>query len=230
MIRAGNTFSIENDIILNGDLYLSGYSEGGFVALASQKTIEEQSSFDFNIVACAPQAGPYDVYETALYMMNLEEYPEPTNISYILTAYNDVYGWNRLTEIFNAPYAEKMPGLFDGTLTNSEIKSQLTTNVKELIKEEFLDGLLDGTENDFLDAFKENSLLSWKPDAPIRFYHSNGDEVVPYQNMLTAAQNLKENGATKIETVTIEGMKHGDAGLPAVTMMIDWFDSLRIAR
>ncbi len=230
LLRAGNIFSIENGITLNGDLYLGGYSEGGYVTLAAQKEIEEQLSFEFNIEASAPQAGPYDLYETTLYFLSLEEYPEPTFMAYLLTTYNDVYGWNRLPGIFNEPYAGKMPVLFNGTHTSSEINSQLTTNIKELIREDFLNGLEDGTEKDFLDALKENTLLNWTAIAPIRFYHSNGDEVVPFQNSLTAVQNLKANGASKVEMVTIEGMKHSEAALPAVTQMIEWFDSLRIAR
>ncbi len=230
MLKAAYTFSLENDLHLNGDLYLGGYSEGGFVALAAQKMIEEQSSFDFNIVACAPQAGAYDLYETVSYIMSLEEYSQPINIGYLFTSYNDVYGWNRLADFFNEPYAGKMENLFNGTFSNTEINAQLTTNIKELANEDFINGFLDGSEKDVVDAFRENNLLSWKPEAPIRFYHSNGDEVVPYQNMLTAAEKLKENGATDIEMVTIEGLTHEDAGLPAIIMMLDWFDSLRITR
>lgn len=230
LLRAGNTFCEESGILLNHDLYLGGYSEGGYVTLAAQREIEEQLSFAFHIVACAPQAGPYDLYETALYFLNLEEYPEPVFLAYMLTAYNDIYKWNRLAEIFNEPYAGEMPDLFDGTHTNGEISSALPTKINELIKQSFMDGIKDGSEKDFLDALKENTLLDWTPQAPIRFYHSNGDEVVPYQNMLTAARELRENGATKIETVTIEGMKHSQASLPAVTQMIEWFDSLKMSR
>ncbi len=230
LLRAGNAYCEENGILLNGDLYLGGYSEGGYVTLAAQREIEKQLSFEFHIVACAPQAGPYDLYETALYFLNLEEYPEPTFLAYMLTAYNDIYGWNRLAEIFNEPYAAKMPDLFDGTRTSGEIKNALPTKINELIQQSFMDGIEDGSEKAFLDALKENTLLDWTPQAPIRFYHSNGDEVVPYQNMLTAAQELKKNGAAKIETVTIEGLHHSKASLPAVTQMIEWFDSLRVSR
>jgi hypothetical protein len=148
----------------------------------------------------------------------------------MLTAYDDIYHWNRLAEIFNEPYAGKMPDLFDGTHTSGEIKSQLPTKINELVKQSFIDGIKDGSEKAFLDALKENTLLDWTPLTPIRFYHSNGDEVVPYQNMITAAQELKKNGAAKIETVTIEGLRHSKAALPAVTQMIEWFDSLRLSR
>ena len=230
LLRAGNTFCEENGILLNNDLYLGGYSEGGYVTLAAQKEIEEQLSFEFHLVAVAPQAGPYDLYETALYFLNLDEYPEPTFLAYMLTAYDDIYHWNRLAEIFNEPYAGKMPDLFDGTHTSGEIKSQLPTKINELVKQSFIDGIKDGSEKAFLDALKENTLLDWTPLTPIRFYHSNGDEVVPYQNMITAAQELKKNGAAKIETVTIEGLRHSKAALPAVTQMIEWFDSLRLSR
>ncbi len=230
MLRAGKFFCEENEISLNGDLYIGGYSEGGYVTLATQREIEDQSSFIFDLVASAPQAGPYDLYSTVDYFIAFDEYPEPTFMAYLLTAYNDVYGWNSLDKIFKAPYASKMTSLFDGTKTKLAINSELPNKISELVTDSYIDGFKNGTEKEFVNAIKKNTLLSWTPHTPIRFYHCISDEVVPYQNTLTAIQNFEANGATKIELVTYEGMTHSETSLHAVPQMIEWFDSLRINR
>ena len=227
MIRAGDAFCKENNITPNHDLYIGGYSEGGYVTLAAQREIESDKDFPFNLIASAPAAGPYDLYGTATYLIQKDEYPEPAFLAYLFTAYNDVYNWNRLDEIFAAPYADMMPGLFDGTKTTNQISSELPNKISELFTQDFISGFNNGTETEVINALKENTLLSWTPVTPIRFYHSNADEIVPYQNSLNAIQEFRKNGATNIELKTIDGLHHSDAAVPAFTDMIEWFDSLR---
>lgn len=230
ILRAGKTFCDNDDITLNGDLYIGGYSEGGYVTLAAQEEIEKQSSFVFSLVASAPQAGPYDLHGTVDYFIDIDEYPEPAFMAYLLTAYDYVYDWGRVNDIFRQPYSSMMYDLFDGTNTIGQISSMLPSKISTLLKDEFITGFKNGTELDFLNAIDENTSLNWKPKAAVRFYHSNSDELVPYQNSLTAVEKFRNNGAKDIELVTIEGLDHGDAGLVAVTGMLEWFDSLRVAR
>ena len=230
MLTAGNVFCTHKNILLNGDLYIGGYSEGGYVTLAAQEQIEGLGSFPFNIVASAPQAGPYDLYSTVDHFIDIDEYPEPAFMAFLLTAYNDIYVWHRLQEIFKQPYAAMMPGLFDGTNTVDEISAQLPTKISELVQEDFLTGFKNGTEVDFINALKENTPLNWAPKSFTRFYHSNADSIVPYQNALTAVENLTASGGTSVELVTIDGLSHSEASVPAVTQMIEWFDSLRLSK
>lgn len=230
LLIAGSTYCNQEGITLNGDLYLGGYSEGGYASLAVQKEIEKQFSFEFKIVANTPQAGPYDLHETVKYLIGFEEYPEPTFLAYMVTAYNDVYGWNRLEDFFLDPYAGQMEQLFDGNHTNGEINSNLPKKISLLFKESFITGYLNGSETEFINAVKENTLLNWAPIAPVRFYHSITDEIVPYQNSLTALENLKAHGGSEVSLVTIDGMKHAEAALTAISQMTEWFDSLRTTR
>ena len=60
-MRACKSYSSENQISLDGRVFLTGYSEGGFVTLVTQKAIEEQYSNEFDLSAVAPLAGPYDL-------------------------------------------------------------------------------------------------------------------------------------------------------------------------
>jgi len=230
LLRAYRTYLEQSGVVLNGDLYLGGYSEGGYVTLALMKEIEENHASEFRVTACAPMAGPYDLDGTIRQIIRQSEYREPAFIAYFLTAYNDYYGWNRLDEIFKSPYAGNMESLFDGNHTTGEINNLLPGIITELLQDDFKNGYLDGTDTLVVNAVKENTLLGWKPSAPVRFYHSNGDEIVPYENALTALQDFTSRGAVDIQLVTTDSLHHSQAALPAYTGMIEWFDSLRIEK
>jgi len=208
----------------DGRLFLTGYSEGGYATLAAHRELEASYSDRFHVSASVPMAGPYDLSGTARSMLATPTYPFPAYIAFFLTAYDDIHGWNRLAEIFEAPYAGRMPGLFDGTLSFGAINGQLPAAVSDLLKDAFVQGVLDGSETGFIQAVSENDLLDWIPVAPVRFIHGDADDAVPYENALTAVARLS-SPANTVELVTISGGTHETAGLPALLEMIRWLDA-----
>lgn len=172
MLRATRAYCCEQGIALNEKLFLSGYSEGGFVTLATHETLETDYSDEFSVTASTPMAGPYDLMETARILLTQPEYPHPSYFGYIITAYSDVYGWDRFDEIFQAPYADLIPELFDGTYSSGYIESQLTSNITELVTSEFINGFLGDGEQALKTALRENSPLNWTPRVPIHFIHA----------------------------------------------------------
>ncbi|MEA1897545.1 MAG: hypothetical protein U9N53_07760 [Bacteroidota bacterium] len=228
LLRAARTFYQDNGVELNNDLYLGGYSEGGYVTMAVHREIETNHPDEFSVTASAPLAGPYDLEGTINSIILQEEYAQPTFIAYFITAYNEIYGWNRLNNIFNVPYAGMMAYLFDGNHTKEEIGAELPGSISELIKDRFRTAYLDGEEDEFEQAVSENNLLNWTPVAPIRMFHSNGDEIVPYQNSITALNYFQNQGVNNIELITLDSLAHAEAAVPAIIGMIEWFDSLRV--
>jgi hypothetical protein len=171
-------------------------------------------------------AGPYDLLGTIESVLMNQYYDNPAYIAFLLTAYDKIYGWNRLNDMFREPYGAMMPGLFDGSKSYGDINRQLPVELRALLKPEFIDAYLSGNETDVLDAATENTLLDWSPVTPIRFFHGDADEAVPYSNALTALENLKSQSAVSIELITIEGGTHESAGIPAILGMIDWFQEI----
>ena len=227
LIRAGREFARRSNIKLNGQVFLAGYSEGGFVTLAAHKEIEKNYSSEIKIAASAPMAGAYDLNLTAKTILKKQTYNQPAYLSFFVVAYNEIYGWNKLSEVFNSPYAEKILSLFDGTKSTSEINAQLTTNISQLFKQNFLNSYLNGSEVDLTTAFTNNSLLNWTPTAPLRFYHGSADEYVPYENSTTALNYFKSVGAT-VELITIPGGTHTSSALPSIISAVDWFETIRL--
>lgn len=226
MVRASESFACENDIKLNGQIFLMGYSEGGYVTMAVHKEMEQEFPGEFNIIASAPMAGPHDVLGTALESFSSEEFAYPSYFGYVAAAYSSIYGWDRMDEFFQPPYANKIWDLFDGTHTLSDINNELTPVIKDLVPPEFLAGLLGDGEQELKAAFKENSLLDWSPIASIRLYHSDADDAVPYSNAVTALKELGQRGAD-IELITISGATHVGGAIPAIAGALEWFDTLK---
>lgn len=229
MIRAGRVYANKNGLALNGQVFLAGYSEGGYVTLAAHKEIQQNYSNEIKIAACTPMAGAYDLNLTAKKIIQNKIYNQPSYLAFFFAAYDHYYGWNKLNDFFNSPYAEKIPSLFDGTKSTNEINIQLTNDINLLFKTNFVNSYLNGTETTLTSAFDNNGLLNWTPTAPIRFYHGNADEYVPYENSIKARDSFLSRSAN-VELVTIIGGTHSSSALPSIIGAINWFEQLRIKK
>ena len=228
LLRASKTYCSENQIILDERVFLAGYSEGGYVSLVTQKVIEEDYTSEFDLTAVAPMAGPYDLKGTVDTAFKSNNYQgDMAYIGFFFTAYNEIYGWNRLNDIFNAPYAAMMPNLYDGSRTWGEILAQLPSSFSELMNPDFINNYLNGKETDVSLVIQENTILNWTPQTPIHFFHGDADITVPYQNVLTAIEQFESNGALNIELTTIPGGNHETSGPVASIEAIQWFESFQ---
>ncbi|MCG6959917.1 hypothetical protein LJE82_08515 [bacterium BMS3Abin03] len=224
LMRAGKTYSSQHQITLDGRIFLTGYSEGGYVTLVAQRKIELNYAQEFNLTAVAPMAGPYDLYGMMQTLFQTGQYNHTAYIAFLLTAYNDIYGWNRLDDFFNAPYSSIVKNLFDGSKTFGEVVNQLPSTFSELMDSTFINNVRNGNEHAFIEAMQENTLLDWIPQAPINFFHGDEDDISPYQNALTAVEKLKSNGGTNILLTTIPGGNHENSGPIAIVGAIQWFE------
>lgn len=224
-MRAGKSYSAENQIILNEKVFLIGYSEGGYASLGTQKAIEEQYSNEFNLTAVAPCAGPYDLKGMTDSIFKADSYGNPAYIAYFFSSYNDIYKWNRLDDFFQAPYNTTIQSLYDGSKTWGQIVNQLPASFAELMNPTFVDAYNKGNEANFSAAISESTLLDWSPQTPIHFFHGDADKIVPYQNVLTAIEKLSAKGEVEIQLTTIPGGTHESSGLSAIVGSIEWFES-----
>ncbi len=168
-IFAGRSVASTKKITLNGQVFLAGYSEGGYVTLAAQKEIEKNYRGLINITASAPMAGPYDLNLTARTILQNTIYPQPGYLAFIFLSYNNIYGWNKVGDMFNEPYASLIPSLFDGSKNLNQINAALTTDLTKLLKKDFVDSFLAGNQTEIISALSANSLIDgWTPSAPTK--------------------------------------------------------------
>jgi len=198
MLRASKAFLVNQDIAINNQLFLAGYSEGGYATLALQKEIQDNLSTEFNTTASTVGAGPYDLSESAKFLANKVTNENPSYMNFVVKAYDSVYQLNQINEMYQAPYRTIINTSFDGSRSNSEINALLPTITSDLFEADFL-ALLQGSGTHSLkDALALNNIYDWKPSSPTRLYHGVLDEIVPYSNSVKALETMEANGSTEV--------------------------------
>ena len=231
MIRATKELAREEGYNFNGDVFLSGYSEGGFATMSAHYNLENNNYSGINLVASAPAAGGYDIIGMLDYFLSKETYHVPYYIAYVAMGYKTSYDWDLpLSAMFNEPYASIIPDYFNGKYSGSEINNVLNDTISVLLTSNFINNTYsDPNLRIIVDALEENSLDNWVPKTKMLMYHGTSDITVPYQNSVDTYNNFISNGASQsvIEFIPLNGKTHSSGSLPYIIDLFDKFNSLK---
>ncbi|QNL22435.1 hypothetical protein HZR84_10950 [Hyphobacterium sp. CCMP332] len=219
-IRAAKEIAELFQLDFNNELYLAGYSQGGYATMATHKWIEEKGLDGFNLIASFPSSGGYDMKGFQEYFFTLETFHQPFYMAYVVNAFKSAYDMSlNFSDVFNDPYASRIPDLFNGQYTGTEINNQLNDTLSVLLKAEAIAGLeTDPLYADLKMQLIENSLTDWVPQKRMFMYHGTSDVTVPYQNSIDTYDQLIENGASEnIVTFTpLQDATHGTGVIPYI--------------
>lgn len=227
-LRAARDEAGARGFMLDGKLFLGGYSEGGYVTLAAQRALERDHAEEFTLTASAPMAGPYDLSGTMREMVLAgTPHESPYYFPYLLLAYDRVYGlYDVDEEMFGGELAAILRPLYDGTHDGDEINALLPVAPADALAPELFTALRDEPNDPLNLALAENDLLHWTPASPTRLYHCDGDPVVPFANAQAAYDAFIARGAEQVELVTVPGDDHADCALFTLLGAAVWFTSL----
>ena len=198
---------------LSGKVMFTGYSQGGHSSAAAQRAAERDNVAEFNVVAGAHLAGPYNLSGS---------FKSPTAIAgyqffvpLIVTAWQKIYGnvYNKPEDIFKAPYAASIENLlpnptltYTTLLTSGALPGGTPAQARDaLFQPAFLADVQTNNSNGlYVDALK-NDLTSWNPRAKTLLCGGAGDPTVPpalQLNVYKAA--LDARGVTNVSTVDVD--------------------------
>lgn len=224
-IRAGKELAQEIGIRVSDDLFLFGYSEGGYVSMATHQYIEQTSPAGINLKATAAGAGGYNLQHVTDLIVENDTYETPAYLAYILYSYTTYVDQEAsLDTYFQQPYADRIPRLFDDTNEGGNINSELNNSLDELIQPDFLSALRSGEENNFTKNLKNNSIQALALEGSIRLYHGTSDDIVPYVDSEQFYKTQQQLGANNITLHPISGGTHRSSFVPMVKDVIPWFD------
>lgn len=230
-IRAAAQLAQQSGIEVRPDLYLAGYSQGGYVTMAAHKAIEEQGIEFFDLKASFPASGGYDIPGVRDFFFSEAEYQQPYFLAYVAEAYRTYYDEDQsfLELLFQEPYPSQIPGFFNGSLSGSEINSFLTTTIADLVNPDYLSNTDDPKFATLNDKMEENSLIDWTPSVPMFLYHGDADVTVPYDNSVTSYDQFVQNGVDQSEVTftTIEGGTHASGIFPYIESFTTEMNRLR---
>lgn len=218
----------------NGELFITGYSQGGHGAMALHKYIEDNNMLEeFNVIASAPASGPYALSESQMNLIiSNEPYSNPGYLVYTMSSYEMVYGdiYNEYIDILQSPYDVIVVPFFDGnntTLYMDDLNPLLPNQVQDLMQPDYYADLIANENHPLRLALIDNDNYNWVPERPITMYYCTEDEQVTFENSLTALDYMTTNGAENVEAINAGPFSHGDCILPAMTGIWNLFQSLK---
>lgn len=218
----------------NGEVFITGYSQGGHAAMALHKYIEDNELLEeFDVIISAPASGPYAMSESQMdLIISNEPYSNPGYLVYVLSSYELAYGniYNEYSDVLQSPYDTIVVPYFSGdntTLTMDTLNPLLPQQVQDLMQPDYYNDLVTNENHPLRLDLIDNDNYNWVPERPITMYYCTEDEQVTFQNSLAALEYMTENGAENVEAINAGPFSHGGCVLPAMTGIYNLFQSLK---
>jgi len=249
MIKASMKYMEDNGVILNHQLYITGYSEGGYNAMALAQKAENELS-TVNLMGVAPMAGPYNVEDLANIEINAtRNMTYPAFLADLAYSYSHYYSDFDLNTTVVAP-AANFDLAFNGTNDTVPIHVILglangttdygfyTHKADELFKSTFISDYTTNLNSVARNRFIENNVDNWVPQTRMNFIQCVDDEIIPFSESNNTYNKFKTNGAN----VTLTGIPtsmlsqqvdathpfvHANCGKEAYGVTIKWFADIR---
>jgi alpha/beta superfamily hydrolase len=107
-----------------GQLMVTGYSQGGYVAMATHRALQDAGAA---VTASAPMSGPYalSAFSDAIFQGQVTG-ASPVNLTLLLTSYQNAYGdiYSSATHAYEPQYAGHIETLLPNAAPLSELKDQ----------------------------------------------------------------------------------------------------------
>lgn len=237
LVKAVREFLADSTSIgLNGQVFVSGYSQGGHAAMATLKYIQDNSlQSDFNVVAGAPMSGPFSLSRVQPTTLYDSVYGYNGFSPYIINSYQYVYGnlYNTVDEYYDAPYNTTIPPYLNGNSTFNSLNNALPDNIYDFMNDSILDAFIADTilfNTPLRHALKLNDNYAWNSAKPLRLCYCGSDDLVLPGNSTTAADSMTQMGSASVTAININPAgDHFSCFTPAITYVRNWFDSLKVS-
>jgi pimeloyl-ACP methyl ester carboxylesterase len=218
-------------ISVKNECYLIGYSQGGLATFVVHSVLEPGfSSYGLNLRGSACGAGPYELEQMMSDILNVQSYPVPAFIGYIINSWT-YYGYisNSINELIKEPYSSKLRQLYDGYHSISEINSQLTTSMPDLFTDEFKNNSGSVDFSSVGSSLVWNSAYPYKTEIPVLLVHGDSDTQVSVSNTETLYNLLILHGTSPeiCKKKLLPGLDHSEALVPFMVEGLKFLINLR---
>ena len=198
---------------LSGKVMFSGYSQGGHASMAAHRAAERDYGTEFNVVAGAHLAGPYN-------LAGAVRVPDAIAgvqifVPYMVTAWQKVYGnlYTDVKTVFKAPYSGYIENLLPhatmgsmALVTSGLLPGGTPNQARDaLFQADYLAGASASTAHPFYQAAKKNELLGWTPKSRLLLCGGAGDPTIPpaiHQNAMKA--DFDSRGVANVTSVDVD--------------------------
>lgn len=241
MLRAGTAFLSQNQVFINDQLFITGYSQGGHAAMALHRTIEKDPAQEFTVTAAAPLSGPYSIGEAMRDLILTDKvYYYPAYIPNTALSYQTAYGnvFTKMTDVFKPLYAVEIEKFYINKISLSELNEKLitllTTNEGscrpfKMLQDTTVQAVISNPNHPINVALRANNVYNnWLPKAPMRLFYCMADDQVPFQNSIVARDTLTAAGAPNFQATDVNSTAdHGGCVSPALFSTVLFFSGFK---
>ena len=229
MVKAAKQLYDRIGTKLSDQLFLTGYSQGGHVAMATHRYIQNHpAQTGLNVTASVPMSGAYDLAGVQGELM-FQPYEYPGYLPYLLFSFQEVYHMAPDSSAYLQPkYYEAILPMFDGTHKLRDMSAVLPAVPAEALRPELIQAFKADPNHPMHKVMKENSVIDWKPEAPVLMCYCKGDEQVNYRNAIVAEKTMQALGAQNVKAkMAGRRFRHGPCALYTSLYAKMWLDSIR---
>ncbi|HLP52586.1 MAG TPA: hypothetical protein VK154_16975 [Chitinophagales bacterium] len=214
----------------SGQLFLTGYSQGGHASMATHKMLESGAFPEIALTASSPMSGAYDMTGEQAKTM-FKKYDQPHYLPYLILSYQYAYNlWQGdVYSVFKAPYDTMMKSVF--AQPRSKDFGYVNSILPKVPGDMIVDSIVDRFKYDTAFAFscklKENCLTNWVPKAPMQLCACYGDNEVMYQNTEVAYAAMKSKTDVVHKRVFGKHLSHNPCAPFAILYSKFFFDNFR---
>ncbi len=233
----------QKNVALDAKLFVTGYSEGGGVAMWTARDLERKSSVaQYRLTASAPLSGPYDLSGTTrkwLLAPTKEAEPFLTRL-YLLSFMAQYFHKNRgakLTDYFKPAMALTVAQAYKTNRKDEDIIKRLGVaavlmragnSLENVITPRFKKALEQFDRSDsVINELQKNDAYDWTPRTPMLLVNLEGDAIVDAGSTEKAFETMK-NRSNLVRQYVIKdaSLNHITAAAPAILQARLFFDQM----
>jgi hypothetical protein len=219
-IRACREYMADPAVALpfNGNIFVTGYSEGGYASVALHKAIDAHPAEGLKVLKTVAGAGAYDLVAFSKEIVgNLQPLGTRMLSSYlwVIGMYKNDFRYSKeYADIFSAADHALLQTIgYDlAYYKNETAKLPLHDIASELFRPGFISGILDETDTEFVRISQQNSLVDFAPKDSLIFVYGDADNWVYPVNSENAYNAMLKKGC-KVKAYEVPGGDH-DTTLP----------------
>ncbi len=182
-LTAAKTWRSQEGVVDNQQLFLTGYSEGGYATMAAHRALQMNNSVHLQqLRAAVPGAGPYNVQVTLDSLIN------------IVRKENSLVG-----ALINPGFLRYLGGSAQREVRRALLRELLPDDADTVIDPLFLDNFL---ADNVAATARISNVHDWRPQAPVYLYHGRDDRTVPYASSTSTLAAMQAQGAGELVSLT----------------------------